>query len=409
MVLAVVASCLYVFKAPAALTPNDLAHYNATVEKGRYLATVGNCATCHTSNDGEPYAGGVEFKTPFGRLFSTNITMDKETGIGAWSFKDFYNAFKQGIRPDGTHLYPAFPYTAFAKLTDEDIASLYVYLQTIAPVNAPVPANDLQFPYNQRALMTFWKGLFHDEAAYSWNAENSAAWNRGAYLVKGLGHCDACHTPRNLLGAEQSDLALTGGVYLDKVKTGDYQQWSAVNLTPAKTGLGAWTSDDIVTYLKTGLNDKAVLHGPMNEVVMNSTSHLTQDDAEAIAIYLKGIPANSQPSGPPPSPETLAAGETMYTVHCGACHLPTGLGDDILGISLVESAIIQAPDPSSLLNVILYGPHLPPPPFIADRTRMKMFGKRLSDQDIASIASYLRVNFGNQASAVTADQVRSQR
>lgn len=393
---------------PERQPPGDIDSYGASVEQGRYLARAGNCATCHTTEDGAPYAGGVEFQTPFGVLYSTNITMDEETGIGSWSFEHFYNSMKHGIRPDGRHLYPAFPYTDFARMTDEDIASLYLFMQTIAPVNQSARENELGFPFNQRALMAGWNTLFHDATTYVADPAQSDQWNRGAYLVEGPGHCGACHTPRNLLGAERESLALTGGVHQDKVKLGFHRQWSGVNLTPHATGLAARTAEDIVAYLKEGISDNAVVHGPMREVVMNSTRYLSGDDLQAMATYLKEIPANAQDGGPQASAEVLAAGELVYTVHCGSCHLPDGAGDTGLGVSLVRNPIVQAPDPSSLLNVILYGPHLPHG-LVVDRSQMKMFGKRLSDKDIASVASYLRSSFDNQGGAVTPEQVNMQR
>lgn len=399
-----------VFLLPSGVRPPAaLESYQATAEQGRYLALIGNCASCHTQEGGKPYAGGVEFQTPFGTLYSTNITMDQETGIGGWSFEDFHRAMKHGERPDGTHLYPAFPYTDFARLTDEDMASLFLFMRTIDPQAVPARQNELNFPFNHRPLLHFWKKLFHAPAGYTPDASRSDSWNRGAYLVEGPSHCGACHSPRNFLGAEVAELALTGGIYQDKVKTGNYREWSGVNLTPASTGLAKWTREDIAAYLKHGQNIHAVVNGPMNEVVMNSTRFLTDADADAMAIYLKAIPAREQRGGGAADAETLRAGEIGYTVHCGSCHLPTGLGDEILGVALAGSAIVQAPSPASLLNVILYGPHLPPPPFVVDRTRMKMFGKKLSDQDIANIASYVRASFGNRGSAVSPSQVSRQR
>ena len=389
--------------------PGTLADYpNASVEKGEYLATAGNCATCHTSAQGGAYAGGVEFHTPFGLLYSTNITSDPETGIGNWTFKNFYHSMKQGVRPDGTHLYPAFPYTDFAKLSDEDIASLYLYVQTIAPVKQPNLANELAFPYNQRSLLIGWKTLYHDPQTFTPDPSKSEEWNRGAYLVEGPGHCGACHTPRNLFGAEKDSLAFTGGTYSDRVKFGYHRQWAGVNLTSDPTGLANWSQEDVVTYLKTGISGNAVVHGPMQEVVMNSTSRLSDADLQAMAVYLKDLPANAQPPGPAPDKETLMAGEMVYTVHCGSCHLPTGKGDEGLGVPLSGSPTVQAPDPSSLINVILYGPHLPPR-LSVDRSRMEMFGKRLSDEDIANVASYVRASFGNTAGKVTPGQVNAQR
>ncbi len=388
--------------------PGALAQHEASVEEGRYLARAGNCATCHTAEGGKPYAGGVEFHTPFGLLYSTNITMDAATGIGNWSFEDFYTSMKHGIRPDGDHLYPAFPYTDFAKLTDGDIASLYLYLQTLEPVAAPNRENRLKFPFDQRALLAGWKALFHDAASYEADPRQSPQWNRGAYLVEGAGHCGACHTPRNLLGAERESLALTGGSYMDRVRFGYHRQWSGVNLTPHDAGLAGWSVDDLVAYLGAGVSRNAVVHGPMREVVMNSTSHLSEEDLRAMAVYLKGIPPRAQAPGPAPDEETLATGEITYTVHCGSCHLPTGTGDAGLGVSLIGSPIVAAADPSSLINVILYGPHLPER-LVVDRSRMKMFGKRLSDTDIAGVASYVRSEFGGGAGAVDPAQVKTQR
>lgn len=390
-------------------SPGAIEEYDASVEEGRYLARAGNCVSCHTAAEGEPFAGGVEFRTPFGVLYSTNITQDEGTGIGSWTFEDFYQSMKYGVRPDGTHLYPAFPYTDFASMTDADLASLWLYMQTLEPVEAPARANELGFPYSSRALLGPWKALFHDPAAREPDPARSAEWNRGRYLVEGPGHCGACHTPRNALGAENEGLALTGGVHMDRVKFGNYRQWSAVNLTPADSGLAAWSEKDIVDYLKTGKSDRAIVHGPMTEVVMNSTSHLTEEDLQAMATYLKGVPAREQDSGPEPDEETLATGEIVYTVHCGSCHLPTGKGDAGLGIPLEKNPTVQAPDPASLINVILYGPHLPARPFSVDRSNMEMFGKRLSDEDIAAVASFVRNSFGNRAGVVTPEQVEKQR
>lgn len=388
--------------------PLPLEHYEVSVAQGAYLARAGNCETCHTAEGGEAYAGGLPFHTPFGVLYSTNITPDPGTGIGNWSFEDFHASMKHGVRPDGTHLYPAFPYTDFARLSDQDIAALYLYLQTLEPVEQPAQPNELAFPYNHRPLLAFWKALFHEAETLHPDPSESDEWNRGAYLVEGAGHCGACHSPRNFLGAEDETLALTGGNYLDKVRFGYYRQWSGVNLTPHAAGLGAWEEDEIIDYLRDGISGNAVVHGPMREVVMNSTSHLTEADLRAMAVYLKALPPNAPAPGPAPDADTLAAGEVVYTVHCGSCHLPSGLGDAGLGVSLVASPTVRAADAASLINVILYGPHLPPR-LVVDRSNMKMFGKRLSDADIAAVASYVRDTFGDGAGLVTPDQVTRQR
>lgn len=389
--------------------PRDLSHLDASAEKGRYLAALGNCVSCHTAQGGQPFAGGVGFHTPFGVIYSTNITAETATGIGSWSFDDFYRAIKGGVRPDGTRLYPAFPYPSFAKLTDADIASLFLYVKSLQPVHAPARPNELQAPYNLRLTLRLWDRWFLQSDTYVYDARQTAEWNRGAYLVGGIGHCGECHTPRNALGAERNGFALTGGDLSDEVRPGKFRHWSAVNLTPAKTGLARWSAADIATYLKTGENGYAIVQGPMDEVVMNSTRYLSDSDARAIAAYLKGIPANTMGADPEPSHEQLAAGERTYTVQCGTCHLPTGSGDEVLGVTLAGSAIVQASEPASLINVILYGPHVPPPPFVVDRTRMKAFGKRLSDQDVANLATYVRASFGNHAGPVSAALVSRQR
>ena len=392
----------------AVALPAELSTLNASVDEGRYLAAAGNCFSCHTAEDGDPYAGGVPFHTPFGVLYSTNITSDHNNGIGSWSFAEFHASMKYGVRPDGSHLYPAFPYTDFAHLTDTHIASLYLFFQTVVPSDAVLPKNELKFPFNQRSLMAPWKWLFHDANTWQENLSESPLWNRGAYLVEGLGHCGACHTPRNALGAERQDLAFTGASYQDKVLFGNYRPWSGVNLTSHEAGLATWSEEDIADYLGTGISAKAIVHGPMVEVIANSTSQLSSSDLRAIAVYLKSLPANAQDKGPMPDAVTMAAGEVGYTVHCGSCHLPSGTGEEGLGISLVSSPIVRAADPSSLVNVILYGPHLPAR-LVVNRSKMKMMGKRLSDVDIANIASYVRTEFGGDAGAVTPALVKRQR
>jgi mono/diheme cytochrome c family protein len=380
----------------------------ASVERGRYLATIGNCAACHTAPGKPALAGGVKFETPFGLIYSTNITSDVDHGIGSWTYAQFHDSMKHGVRPDGSHLYPVFPYTSFAKLQDEDIASLYAFFRTVEPVAQANGENDLAFPFSNRSLLHFWKRLHHSSAPFQPDRSKSEAWNRGAYLVEGVAHCGACHTPRNPLGGLNERRALHGGVYVDQVATGAYRSWSAPDLTPGPHGLRHWNEKDIALYLTEGKNSHAIVHGPMTEVV-ESTRHLTAADAGAIGTYLKGVAPSAERLDLSMFRPGISAGETVYTVHCGTCHLPDGKGDKVLGVSLAGNALVQAKDPSSLINVILYGPDLPPPPFSTQRTKMKPFGKRLSDEDIAALATYLRSSFGNNASAVSSAQVRRQR
>ena len=377
-------------------------------DPGHYLAIVGNCSSCHTAAGGKPFAGGVAFQTDFGTIYSSNITADPQFGIGKWTQQDFVNAMRRGVRPDGQHLYPAFPYPAFTKVSDSDLGKLWRYLRTLAPVNQQPPANALRFPFSQRSLMALWKAFFFDEGPMASDAGKSAEWNRGAYLIEGLGHCGACHTPRNMLGAEKKDLALTGGAYSDAVQPGLVRPWSTANLTSAKDGLAAWSVEDVVSYLKTGHSSRGGTFGPMNEVIGNSTQHFTDADLRAIAGYLKALPPRTGDTGTASSKD-VAAGEVAYTVHCGTCHLPTGLGDPKQGPPLVGSAVVQSPNPATLINVILYGAQVPKPAPPHAWENMKAFANDLNDEEVAGIATYVRGTWGNLGSAVTEDQVSRQR
>ncbi len=378
--------------------------------KGAYLATAANCASCHTADGGTAYAGGRAFHTPFGVIYSTNITSDEETGIGAWTWKEFARSMRQGVGDGGEHLYPVFPYTSFSKISDDDLYALYAYIQTVPAVRKHPPQNDLRFPYNQRWMLAGWKALFLKKGAYEHDSRESPEWNRGAYLVEALAHCGACHTPRNGFGAKRDGMAFTGGVYVDKVPSGDYRTWSAPNLTTASTGLGHWPSGEIVDYLKSGKNRRAATFGPMNKVVMDGTQHLSDGDLRAIATYFKGLPPIENPAGPIASPVKLGRGRTLYDLHCGTCHQPTGLGAPETGARLANSPIVRARDPSTLLNVIIYGPELPdPPPPLGEWKQMPAFNDKLKDDEIAALASFLRQEWGHREGEVTVEDVAAQR
>ncbi len=383
---------------------------DSAVERGRYLARAGNCVSCHTSERGKPFAGGLAFETPFGKLYSTNITPDERTGIGKWSEEQFARAVREGVRPNGEHLYPAFPYTAYTKLSDVDVGALYAYFRTLKPVAAATPANEMGFPFNQRWALGFWKTLFFDAGRFAADPSKPAEWNRGAYLVEGLGHCSACHSPRNFMGAERSSLAMTGGEYQDKVGNGAMRTWSAPNLTNVANGLESWPQEDLVAYLKTGRNSFAEVFGPMNEVILNSTRHLSEADVAAMATYLKSLPGDKGAVGKPAAAELLHEGEVLYDLHCGTCHQPTGLGSGSqdAGARLVHSPVVQASNPASLINVILFGPPLAKLPTKRWK-EMPAFEEKLADDEIAAIASYLRSAWGNVGGAVTEEQVHEQR
>jgi mono/diheme cytochrome c family protein len=381
------------------------------VERGRYLARAGNCVSCHTAPDGPAFAGGLAFETPFGKLYSTNITPDPETGIGKWTEEQFARAVREGVRPDGAHLYPAFPYTAYTKLSDEDVSALFAYLKIVKPVNFTPPENDMSFPANQRWALGIWKALFFDEGRFEADSKQTPEWNRGAYLVEGLGHCSACHSPRNFIGAEKSSMAMTGGEYTDKVPTGEIRMWSAPNLTDVPNGLGSWPAEEVASYLKTGRNAFSETHGPMNEVILNSTRHLSDDDVKAMAVYLKSLPGNKGDIGKPASARVLKDGETLYNVNCGTCHQPDGKGalSGDAGAKLVGNPMVQASNPASLINVILYGPHLAKLSGPKRWKDMPDFGSKLADEEIAAIASYVRNAWGNVGGAVSEEQVARQR
>ncbi|WGR93353.1 cytochrome c [Bradyrhizobium sp. ISRA435] len=269
--------------------PTSLDEGRELAAQGRYLAAAGNCISCHTARDGEPFAGNVPFQTPFGTIYSSNITPDPDTGIGGWTREQFVRAMREGIRADGAHLYPAFPYPAFTILSDEDLDALWTYLRGLPTVARSVRASELRFPFSQRSLMALWNLLFFTPGRFRSDPDKSPEWNRGAYLVRGAGHCGACHTPRNSFGAEKSELALTGGRYMDWVPPGKMRPWSAPNLTGARDGLASWRVSDIEGYLKSGHSPRAGIFGPMNEVVGNSTRHLDDADTHAMAVYLKDL------------------------------------------------------------------------------------------------------------------------
>ncbi len=381
------------------------------IARGEYLAVAGNCASCHTTASGEYMAGGLAFETPFGTIYSTNITPDVVNGIGSWSDWDFLNSMRHGLRPNGEHLYPAFPYPSFTRISNADLAAIFAYLNSIPGSNYSPPENQLAFPYSQRYLMAFWKFLFFDSGVYENDADESGQWNRGAYLVEALAHCSACHTPRNFLGGEQEHLFMAGGEYLDRVRSGEYKTWVAPNLTSSSRGLGLWSRQHIADYLKTARNEFIESFGPMNEVIMNSTRFLTQSDIDSISVYLKDLPEIAEADGIAPDSQLMGNGRTIYNLHCGTCHLPTGEGDPEMAPKLNRgSLVVQADNPASMINAILHGPELPGLP-LAPRwlDPMEEFQYILSNEEIAAVASFIRNSWDNAAGMVTPEQVAAQR
>lgn len=374
------------------------------IQRGRYISKAADCISCHTVKGGKPYAGGYPVETPFGTIYSSNITPDLETGIGKWSKDDFYRAMHEGIRRDGEHIYPACPYPAFTKMTRADVDALKDYLDTLNPMRAQNPPNDLIWPLGWRTLLAGWNALFFHEGEYTPVDGKSDVWNRGAYLVQGAGHCAACHTPRNMLGASQGDHALQGG------DAGE--SWYAPSLTGhTRDGLGRWSTQDIVEYLKTGANNDTASVGPMTEVVMNSTHHLTDADLQAIATYLKDIPPHQAGQDEPEaiSDSIMTHGKALYVDQCMGCHMADGKGQKDAFPPLADSAPIQAAQPQTLIQVVLGGERMADPPLRPTGLGMPAFDWKLNDQDVADVLTYIRNAWGNQAPAVDAGQVHDVR
>lgn len=379
---------------------------SALVERGRYLALAGNCMACHTSRGGKALAGGAPIPTPFGTVFGPNITPDDKTGIGTWTADDFWQALHNGKSKDGTLLYPAFPYTEYTRVTRADADALYAYLRSVAPVSQPNRPPELSFPYDQRALLAAWRALYFKPGVQEADAGQSVQWNRGRYLVEGLGHCAACHTPRNSLGATRSSESLTGGVI-------PVLDWYAPPLTnDMQTGMGRWTAADIAALLKTGISAHSSASGPMAEVVLGSTQHLTDDDALAIGVYIKSLPAtpaSTQRQKTAVVPAAMELGGKIYRQQCAQCHQPKGEGSGAAWPALAGNPTVTAPSPVNVIRMVLDGGYAPATAANPRPHGMPPFGQILNDNDIAMLVSYLRNSWGNEAGSVTALEVKRAR
>lgn len=378
----------------------------ARIERGRYLADAGNCGSCHTRAGGAPFSGGLAFTTKLGTIYSSNITPDVQSGIGRWTLEDFRRAMHEGIAPGGRHLFPAFPYTAFTRVSDADVAAIYAYLRTLPPARYTPPVNS--FLLRQRWGMVFWNLMFFRPGRFRPDPNQSAEWNRGAYLVGGLGHCDVCHSPRNVFMAERAGRAYAGGTFLDEVSAGRIRAWSAVNLTASMSGLAAWSVDDLARYLQSGVCPRAGVFGPMNAVIDNSLRHLSPQDTHAMAVYLKGLPPRDSGEAVV-ADAAVKAGARLYGEHCRECHMGSGRGGLFSAPPLAGSAVVQAPDPASLINIILYGPSVPKDISLGGWQTMMPYKGDLSDAQIAAVSSYVRGSWKNRASEVTAAEVAAQR
>ncbi|MVW71975.1 cytochrome c [Bordetella sp. 15P40C-2] len=369
------------------------------IERGRYLALVGNCAGCHTVAGGQRYAGGTAIPTPFGTLYGPNITPDPDAGIGSWDADDFWRALHAGKSKDGTLLYPAFPYTEYTRVSRADSDALFAYLRTVPASPQPSPAHQLKFPYDQRGLLAFWRALYFTPGGLSQDQGQSEQWNRGRYLVEGLGHCAACHSPRNRWGATQGGLS---GAMITGLG------WYAPPLTnEADGGLGDWSAQDIATLLRTGIAAHSTALGPMAEVVVNSSQHLTQDDALAMGVYLKSLPAGPVPTGiTAPSTAVMTLGAKLYGQYCAQCHRETGEGHPGAWPALTDNPTVTASSPVNAIRVLLDGGFAPATAANPRPHGMPPFGQVLGDNDIAALVSYIRASWGNRAGAVTAFDVK---
>lgn len=373
----------------------------ASVERGRYLADAADCKSCHTvPGSNQPFAGGRPIETPFGTLVAPNITPDRDTGIGAWTDDEFDAAVRQGRTRNGSYLYPAMPFPYYARMSREDVEAIRAYLNTVTAVHNDVRGSQLPFPFNIRTAMMVWDRLYFKPGEFQAHTDKSEEWNRGAYLVQGPGHCAACHTPKTVLGGDESAKALRGYAL---------QGWFAPDITSGQGALADWSADDIATYLKTGHNRHAAAAGLMGEVVDLSTSKMNDADLKAIAVYLKDVSGSAQSKAATADHAVLAAGGAIYQDLCSACHAAEGKGVPNMFPDLTETATVSATDPTTVLRVILQGAQSVATDQEPTGPAMPAFGWQLNDGQVAAVASYIRDRFGKKASAVTEQQVQKMR
>ena len=372
------------------------------IARGKALTDAGDCASCHTADPAKPFAGGKRIDSPFGDIYSPNLTPDRETGLGAWSDDEFYRALRFGVARDGSRYYPAFPYPNFTRLTRQDIFAIKAYLATLTPVSNAPRAPELRWPFNYRVVMRGWNWLFFKPGILMPDQQKSAEWNRGRYLVEGVAHCGACHTPKNMFGADKRGRAYGGGRMADMF---------APRLDGAqRSGLKSWSVEDITEYLQSGRNARSHAGELMSEVVVNSTSKMSDADVRAIAVYLKDLPAGArEPKVTPPSPAQMAAGKKLYNGACIACHEEDGSGAPRIYPPLPGNANLQSADALSTLRVILDGAETVTTPRAPNKGSMPGYAAKMTDQQIADVTNYMRNAWGNAAPLVTADQVAKAR
>ena len=391
------------------------------VQRGAYLAHAGDCSACHTAPEGKPFAGGLPIDTPIGMIFSTNITPDLETGIGRYSRDDFVKVMREGLAKDGHRLYPAMPYTSFARVSEKDLSALYAWvMQCVEPVRKLNRPTHLTWPLSIRSLMAAWNSLYLEKGEYVADADKSPSWNRGAYLVQGLGHCGECHTPRGVAGQVKAGSERDGRHYLAGATL---DNWHASPLTgELETGLHAWSKEEIAEFLGTGRTARVAAFGVMAGVVGKSTQYLTDQDLLAVAEYLKSLPPSHsegegnadttmQAGAASAATRALRAGETgmrgarVYLDNCNACHGSDGSGAHRTFPDLAKNEAGNAKDPISLIHIVLAGSSMPATQTAPTALAMPDFGWRLNDEEVADVLSFVRCSWGNHAAAVSRDEV----
>ncbi|MGY4623830.1 c-type cytochrome [Bradyrhizobium sp. USDA 4486] len=396
-ILAVIALCSAVGSAAFAAEPSP-----ELIAYGKALVEAGGCAGCHTADPARPFAGGKRIDTAFGAVYAPNLTPDRDSGIGAWADADFTRALRYGIAPDGSNYYPAFPYSYFTRMTKDDTLAIRAYLGTLAPVANRNKPPEMRWPFGYRRLMRVWNAFYFKPGLFEPDQSQSAAWNRGGYLVSGLAHCGACHTPKNYFGADKAAQALSGN---------EVGGWYAPRLDgAARTGLKSWSVEEITEYLQSGRNTRSHAGGLMAEVVVNSTSKMSDADVKAIALYLKSLPPSRRETiVTPPGEAEMTAGKAVYARLCIACHEADGSGAPRIYPPLPGNALLQSVNPSSTLRIILDGAHTVTTPRAPNTGEMPAYAKQLSDHEIAAVTNYIRNSWGNAAPLVTPSQVAKAR
>jgi mono/diheme cytochrome c family protein len=378
------------------------------INKGEYLARVGDCIACHTAPAGKEFAGGRAMPTPFGNLYVPNITPDDETGIGRWTADEFYRMMHTGISRDGSLMYPAMPFASYTKVTREDSDAIYAYIMSVPPVRLKNRPHELRFPYNNRELLVGWRALYFKQGEFVPDPKQSAQWNRGAYLVEGLGHCSMCHTAINILGGTNEAKAFEGGMIPN-------QNWYAPSLTSNReAGLGNWSLKDIADLLQVGVSHRGTVYGPMAEVVYNSLQYISDEDITAMAVYLKALPQRD--SGPPlestarlVQPSVMELGRKIYEQQCAMCHGEEGKGYPPVYPPLANNQSITMTVPVNPIRMVLNGGY---PPGTKKNPRphgMPPFAHILNDAEVAAVVTYIRVAWGNTGTPVQTAQVNEMR